>query len=157
MTACDSTRSNDAGRERQRHAVGPRESADSSQAALAAEPHAGLAEPIDRIDADDLARVLGQRQRHAAAAAAGVEHAAADGDARALEKRDHLGAPVVLEQRVVVLGAEPAVGVRLDEVFSNLAHAIRAASRAGNLSMSTARSAAGVSSTSNVAMTRWRG
>ena len=66
--------------------------------------------------------VFGERQRHAAAAAAGVEHATADRHAGALEKRDDLGAPVVLEQRVVVFGAKPPVGVRLDQVVSNLAH-----------------------------------
>ena len=46
------------------------------------------------IDADDDARLFGERQRHAAAAAAGVEHAAANGHAGALEERDHLGAAV---------------------------------------------------------------
>ena len=64
-----------------------------------------------------------QRQRHAAAAATGVEHAAAHGDAGPLEKRDHLRAPVVLEERVVVFGAESKVRVRLDGAFVNVSHA----------------------------------
>ncbi len=42
-----------------------------------------------------------------------------DGDAGALEKRDHLRAAVVLEQRVVVFGAEAEVGVRLDGALVN--------------------------------------
>ncbi len=45
-----------------------------------------------------------------------------DRDAGALQKRDDLGAAVVLEQRVVVLGAEPQVGVRLDGALVNPAH-----------------------------------
>ena len=69
-----------------------------------------------------------ERQRHAAAAAAGVEHAAADRHAGALEKRDDLGAAVVLEQRVVVFGTEPQVRVRLDGAFVNLSHARSVAS-----------------------------
>ncbi len=77
---------------------------------------------LDGIDADDGSRLLGERQRHAAAAAAGVEHAAADRDAGALEKCDHLGAAVVLEQRVVVLGPEPEVRVRLDGALVNRSH-----------------------------------
>ena len=99
-----------------------RAESEAGEAALAPEHDAGVAEPIDRIDADHLVGVLGQRQRHAAAAAAGVEHAAADRHAGALEKRDDLRAPVVLEERVVVFGPEPLVGVGLDEVGPNLAH-----------------------------------
>ena len=47
------------------------------------------------------------------------------GDAGALEERDHLRAAVVLEQGVVVFGAEPQVGVRLDGALVNGAHASR--------------------------------
>ena len=60
----------------------------------------------------------------------GVEHAAADGHPRALEKRDDLRAPVVLEQRVVVFGAKPQVRVRLDRAVVNPAHARPSASHA---------------------------
>src|SRR4029079_14917288 len=91
------------------------------KAALATEHDACLAEAIDGVNPDDLLRVFGQRKRHPAAAASGVEHAAGDRDAGAFQKRDDLGAPVVLEQRVVVLGSEPAVGVTGDEVVSNFA------------------------------------
>ena len=63
--------------EGQRHAVRAEE-VQAGEAALAPEHDAGVAESIDRIDADHLIGVLGQRQRHAAAATAGVEHAAAE-------------------------------------------------------------------------------
>ena len=94
------------------------------QAALAAEPDARVA-GTGRSGSmpTTSAGFLGERQRHAAAAAAGVEHAAAHRHAGALEKRDDLGAAVVLEQRVVVFGAEPQVGVRLDGALVNRAHA----------------------------------
>ena len=107
--------------ERQVHAVGQGEG-QVARLALAAEPDAGVLEPIGGIDADDERRLFRERQRHAAAAAAGVEHAAAHRDAGALEERDHLRAAVVLEQRVVVLGPEPQVGVRLDGALVNRAH-----------------------------------
>ena len=108
--------------ERQIHAVGQREG-QVRDAALAPEPDAGVLEPVRGIDADDERGLLGKRQRHAAAAAAGVEHAPPHGDAGSLEKRDDLGAAIVLEQRVVVFGAEPEVRVRLDGAFVNLSHA----------------------------------
>ena len=160
MTACDSTRSNVAAAERQSHAVGQREG-QVRDAALAAEPHAGVLEPVRGIDADDERGLLGERQRHAAAAAAGVEHAAAHGYAGSLEKRDDLRAAVVLEQRVVVFGAEAEVGVRLDGAFVNPSHARSRPARRRrrpNLSMSAARSwPVGVSATSNVMMMRRSG
>ena len=87
------------------------------------EPHAGVLEPLRGIDADDERGLFGKRERHAAAAAAGVEHSPAHGDAGALEERDDLGAAVVLEQRVVVFGAEAEVGVRLDGALVNPSHA----------------------------------
>lgn len=108
--------------ERQGHAVGTGE-AQVRQLSLSREPDAGLAEPIDGVDADDQARMLGERQRHAAAAASGVEDAAVDGDASALEEREHLRAAVVSNSVQWVLGSEASVGVCLDEVVSNLAHA----------------------------------
>ena len=52
---------------------------------------------------------VAQRLTGETRATAGVEHAAAERDAGALEKRDDLGAPVILEQCVVVLGAKPPV------------------------------------------------
>ena len=110
-----------AARERQRHAVRP-EKVQAGEPALASEHDAGVAESIDRIDADHLVGVLRKRQRHAAAATAGVEHAAAERHAGALEKCDDFRTPVVLEERVVVFGPEPLVGVGLDEVGPNLAH-----------------------------------
>ena len=94
-----------------------------AQAAFAAEPDAGILEPLGGIDADHDAGLFRQRQRHAAAAASRVEHPAAHGHAGPLEKRDHLRAPVILEQRVVVLGAESKIGVRLDGALVNLSHA----------------------------------
>ena len=118
-------------------------------AALARQPHARVAEPVDRIDPHDLARFFRQRQRHAAAAAAGVEHAAAHRDAGALEERDDLGAAVVLEQGVVVFGAKAQVGVRLDGALVNRAHASR--------SERPCRGRNGVSATSNVMMMRQPG
>ena len=160
MTACDSTRSNVAARNGR---AMPSASAKCRlrEAALAAEPDAGVLEPIGGIDADDQRGFFGERQRHAAAAAAGVEHAAAHGDAGPLEKRDDLGAAVVLEQRVVVFGAEAQVGVRLDGALVNAAHARSRRAAAGadpNLSMSAARSwPVVVSATSNVMMMRWSG
>ena len=76
-----------------------------------------------RIDADDKCGFLRQRQRHPAAAAAGVEHPPAHSDASPLEEGDDLGAAVVLEQRVIVLGSEPQVGMRLDGALVNASHA----------------------------------
>ena len=158
MTACDSTRSNVPSRN---GSAMPSASAKCRlrDAALAAEPDAGVLEPIGGIDADDQRRFFGQRQRHAAAAAAGVEHAAAHRDAGALEERDDLGAAVVLEQRVVVFGPEPEVGVRLDGALVNRCArpvpSVRTAGAAPNLSMSAARSwPVVVSATSNVMMMR---
>jgi hypothetical protein len=110
--------------EGQRHAVRQSE-AQITDAALARQPDAGVAEPVDRIDPHHFARFFSQRQRHSAAAASGVEHAAGKTDTGALQERDHLGAPVVLEQRVVVFGAESQVGVRLDGAFVNGPHAFR--------------------------------
>ena len=43
------------------------------QAALAAQADAGVLEALGRVDPDDQPRLFGQRERHAAAAAAGVE------------------------------------------------------------------------------------
>ena len=48
-----------------------------------------------------------------------------DRHARALEERDDLGAAVVLEQRVVVFGAEAAVRVRLDGALVNRPHVVQ--------------------------------
>ena len=114
-----------------------------------AEPDAGVAEPVDRVDAHHLARFFRERERHAAAAAAGVEHAAAHGDAGALQERDHLGAAVVLEQRVIVFRAETQVGVRLDGALVNGAHASR--------SVRPVSWPDGVSATSKVMMMRHPG
>ena len=61
---------------RQRHAVGAQKCRLRSPRSRPSRD-ARLAEPIDRIDADDFVGVFGERQRHAAAAASGVEHAAA--------------------------------------------------------------------------------
>ena len=75
---------------------------------------------VDRIDADDLrapprrATAACRRRRSRRPARGRGPHAGS------LEKRDHLGAAVVLEQRVVVFGAEPQVGVRLDGALVNL-------------------------------------
>ena len=129
MTACDNTRSNAPSGKGKRHAVGERE-VQVAQAALAAEANARILEPLGRIDPDHGRCFLRERQRHAAPAAAGVEHAAADGHPRALEKRDDLRAPVVLEQRVVVFGAKPQVRVRFDRAVVNPAHARPSASHA---------------------------
>ena len=96
-----------------------------AKAALARQAGAGVAEPVERVDADDRAGFLRERQRHAAAAAPGVEDPAAHSHPGALEERDHLRAAVILEQGVVVFGAEPQVGVRLDGAFVNDAHAFR--------------------------------
>jgi hypothetical protein len=88
--------------------------------ALLARQHApGVAEPIDRIDADDERRMLGQGERHPAAPAAGVEDPATDPDAGPVEHRQHLRAAVVLEQGVIVLGTKSPVGVGLDQVFAD--------------------------------------
>jgi hypothetical protein len=106
----------------QRHAVGEGE-VQVVQPALAAEHDSRAVETRERVDPDRRARLLGQRERHASAAAAGVEHAAADCHARALQERDDLRAAVVLEQRVIVLGAEPNVRVRLDGALVNASHA----------------------------------
>ena len=114
---------------RQGHAVGEGE-VQVAQAALAAEANARILEPLGRIDPDHRHGFLRERQRHAAPAAARVEHAAADGHPRALEKRDDLRAPVVLEQRVVVFGAKPQVRVRFDRAVVNPAHARPSASHA---------------------------
>ena len=97
---------------------------------------------------------FGERQRHAAAAAAGVENAPGQRHAGAIEEGDHLRAAVVLEQRVVVLGPEAEVGVRLDGAFVNLAHDRSSVRRPrANLSMSAARSwPVAVSATSKVMM-----
>jgi hypothetical protein len=114
--------------ERQGHAVGERE-VEMGERALARQAHAGVAEAVEGIDAHHLPRLLGQRQRHAAAAAAGVEHTAGHADARALEEREDLRAAVVLEQRVVVFGAEPLIRVRLDGAFVNDPHACRSGQR----------------------------
>src|SRR5699024_6359705 len=67
---------------------------------LAAETDSGILKPFRWIDADHGIRLLGERQRHPAAAASGIEYAAAHGDAGPLQKSNHLGAPVVLEERV---------------------------------------------------------
>ena len=103
---------------------------------LEPDPHAGAgcggglgerarqAGAAEVLNADDEAGVFGERQRHAAAAAPGIENPTAHGNARAFEERDDLGAPVVLEERVVVLGAEAPVGVRLDGEVVNRAHAV---------------------------------
>ena len=91
-------------------------------AALATQPDAGVREALDRVDADDRASLFGERQRHAAAAASGVEHAATNRHAGALEKGNDLGAAVILEQRIVVFGPEPEVRVRLDGALVNRAH-----------------------------------
>jgi hypothetical protein len=88
-------------------------------------------EALGRIDADDLVGLFSERQRHPAAAAAGVEHASADRHAGPFEKRDHLGAAVVLEQRVIVLGSESQVRVRLDGALVNVVHARSVASPVG--------------------------
>ena len=76
----------------------------------------------------------------------------------ALEKRDDLRAPVVLEQRVVVFGAEPQVGVRLDGALVNRAHArpvVDGGRASPNLSIRAARSwPEAVSATSKVMMIR---
>ena len=92
------------------------------QPALASEADAGLLKALGWIDADDQRGFFGQRQRHAAAAAAGVEDASGQRHPGPIEERDHLRAAVVLEQRVIVLGAEAEVGVRLDGAFVNLSH-----------------------------------
>ena len=63
--------------ERQRHAVGQRE-VEVPHAALAAQPHAGVRKALGGIDADDRSGLFGERKRHPAAAASGVEHASAD-------------------------------------------------------------------------------
>jgi hypothetical protein len=110
-----------AGPERQRHAVGERE-VQVGETALAAEPYAGLVEARRRIDPDHRLRLLGERQWHAAAAAAGIEHTPAHGHSRPLEKRDDLGAAVILEQRVVVFGAEPEIRMRLDGALVDCTH-----------------------------------
>ena len=82
--------------ERQRHAVGHRE-VHVGQAAVAGKADPGVAEPVDRVDRDDRAGFLGKRERHASAAAAGVQDPSANRDAGAIEKRNHFGAAVVLE------------------------------------------------------------
>ncbi len=92
------------------------------QPALASKADAGLLKAFGWIDADNQRGFFGQRQRHAPAATAGVQDASGQGNPGTIEERDHLRAPVVLEQRVIVLGAEPEVGVRLDGAFVNLSH-----------------------------------
>ena len=77
MTACDSTMSNAAIAKRQRHAVGQGEVQVAAARARAPSRTPASRNAVDRIDADDEVRLFGERQRHAAAAAAGVEHAAA--------------------------------------------------------------------------------
>jgi hypothetical protein len=94
-----------------------------AQAALAAEPHAGILKAFGGIDPDDRVGLFGKRQRHPASPAAGVEHATTDRHARAFEKRDHFRAAVVLEERVIVFGTETQIRVRLDGAFVNLSHA----------------------------------
>ncbi len=93
------------GGEGQRHAVGEGE-VQVRQPALAAEPDASRLEALRRIDADDEVGLLGEGERHAAAAAAGVEDAAVQNHSRPVEEGQDLGAAVVLEERVVVLGPE---------------------------------------------------
>ena len=125
----------------------------------AARRHPETARP-DRCPTTEL-RLFGERQRHAAAAAAGVEDPPAQRDAGPLEERDDLGAAVILEQRVVVFGPEPEVRVRLDGAFVNRrarprsSRAVARGCRPPNLSMSAARSCpVAVSATSNVMTTR---
>ena len=72
--------------ERQGHPVGEGK-LQVVDAPLARQAHARLPEAIDRIDADDLTRLFRQRQRHPAAAAAGVENASGDPTRRAPETR----------------------------------------------------------------------
>ena len=90
---------------------------------LPPEPHARILEAFRRVDPHHHRGLFGERERHPAAAAAGVEHPAAHRHPRALEKRDHLRASVILEERVIVLRSEPQVRVRLDGAFVNPAHA----------------------------------
>ena len=105
----------------QEHPVGQRER-EVALFPFPAEPDAGVLEPFRGIDPHDEVGFFRERERHPAAAAAGIEHAPADLDAGALEKRDDLRAAVVLEQGIVVLGPEPQVGVRLDGALVNCAH-----------------------------------
>src|SRR5262249_25430266 len=105
-------------------AVGERE-VQMRQATLAGQTDARVAEAVEGIDADDLARFLGERERHPAAAAPGVEHAAADRDAGTFAKPDDLRAPVILAQGVILFQTEPLIGVRLDGAVVNEAHAFR--------------------------------
>ena len=121
MTACEKTQSNEARAEWQRLAVGLEEP-EVAERPFARERDAGLAEAVDEIDADDKVRFFGERERHAAPAAARVEHAPADPAAHAVEMREDLGAAVVLEERVVVLGPETAVSVLLDQGVIDNAH-----------------------------------
>jgi hypothetical protein len=100
-------------RERQAGAVGLEE-LQVAEALFAGQPGPGVAEAVDQIDGDDLGCFFGEGQRHPAAAAAHVEGPALEADAGLVEEREHLGAPVVLEERVVVLGPEAQVGVGLD-------------------------------------------
>ena len=78
---------------------------------LAGQPGARVAEAIDQVDGDHRGGLLGERQRHPAAAAAHVEDPALEAHTGLVEEREDLGAAEVLEQRVVVLRAEAEVGV----------------------------------------------
>ena len=92
---------------------------------LARQRDAGLPEPVDEVDADDEIGLLGEGKRHPAATAPGVEHPPADPAADTLEMCEDLGAAVILEEGVVVLGPEAAVRVLLDQgVIDNAHHAI---------------------------------
>jgi hypothetical protein len=59
--------------ERQRAAVGLQER-EVRDALLGRQPRARIAEPIHEVDRVDVVGLLGERQRHAAAPAPGVEH-----------------------------------------------------------------------------------
>ena len=90
--------------------------------ALLRQPHAGVAEAVDQVDGRHRVGLFGKRQRHPAAATAGIEHTAADGLPDRRQMREDLCAAVVLEQGVVVLGAEPQVRVVFDQSFVNRPH-----------------------------------
>ena len=117
-------------RERERHAIGQRE-VKISELPLASKPRARILKALCRIDPNDPIDFFGKRQWHTAAAAARVEYPAAHGDARSIEESDDLSAPVILKERVVVLGTETKVRVRLDGAFVNLSHARSAESPVG--------------------------
>ena len=123
ITACDSTRSKVPVAERQRHAVGQREvqvaRCRARGRAARRRPGTGRAGSMPTTDAASSASDSGipPPPQPASSTRPRIVHAGA------LEERDHLRAAVVLEQRVVVLGAEPQVGVRLDGALVNPAHA----------------------------------